>query len=229
MKPGRLAFLAFVLLAAALALQTWRLDRAEARAQVAALARDSAEAVLDSTRAASARVQAVLGAQLTAVQRRTIQQRQRADSLDRALGLERRARVLVELRADSLQVLATATVTADSADSVRRARFEVREPPYTATADVALPRPPATGQLSLRVGLAPAPLELRIGCGAARGGIRPATVTAVGPRWLALELAAVEQDPAVCQAPAGLPPKKKPLPWREGLILLLGLRVLGVF
>lgn len=229
MSIGRLGFLAIVLLGVALAVQTYRLGRAETRAQHAALARDSAEAAADSTRGASARVHAVLGAELAAVQRRAVQQRQRADSLDRALGLERRARVLVELRADSLHAVATAAVTADSADSVRRARFEVREPPYTATADVALPRPPATGRLSLRVGLDPAPLELRIGCGTARGGIRPATVTAVGPRWLAFKLAAVEQDPAVCQAPAGLPPKKKPLPWREGLILLLGLRVLGVF
>ena len=56
----------------------------------------------------------------------------------------------------------------------------------------------------------------------------PATVTALGPRWLALALAAVEQDPAVCQTPAGLPRKKKPLPWREGLILLLGLRAIGI-
>ncbi len=228
MSVGRLALVAIVLLAAAIAVQTCRLGRAEARAQVAVLARDSAEAAADSTRSASAKVQAVLGAELAAVQRRTIQQRQRADSLDQALGLERRARVRVELRADSLQAVATAAVTADPADSVRRARFEVREPPYTATADVALPRPPATGQLSLRVGLDPAPLELRIGCGPARGGIRPATVIAVGPRWLSLELTSVEQDPAVCQAPAGLPPKKKPLPWREGLILILGLHALGL-
>jgi len=224
-----LVVLALLLLAGAVALQTWRLDRAEARAQVAALARDSAEASADSTRAVSARTQALLGAELSAVQRRAVQQRQRADSLDRALGLERRARVRVELRADSLQAVATAAVTADSADGVRRSRFEVREPPYTATADVALPRPPATGSLSLRVGLDPAPLEVRIGCAAPRGGIRPATVTAVGPRWLALELASVEQDPAVCQAPAGLPRKKKPLPWKEGLILLLGLRALGIW
>lgn len=228
MSVRELVVLALVILAGAVALQTWRLGRAEARAQLAALARDSAEAVADSTRAASARVQAVLGAELAGVQRRAVQQRQRADSLDRALGLERRARVQVELRADSLHAVATAAVTADSADSVRRARFDVREPPYTATADVALPRPPGSGSLSLRVGLDPAPLELRIGCGAPRGGIRPATVTAVGPRWLAFELASVEQDPAVCQAPAGLPRKKKPLPWREGLILLLGLRALGL-
>jgi hypothetical protein len=228
MNVRGLGLLALVLLAGAVALQTWRLDRAEARAQLAALARDSAEAAADSTRAASVRVQTVLGAELAAVQRRAIQQRQRADSLDRAVGLERRARVLVELRADSLHAVATAAVAADSADSVRRARFDVRKPPYTATADVAIPRPPASGWLSLRVGLDPAPLELRIGCGPPREGIRPATVTAVGPRWLSLELASVEQDPAVCQAPVGLPRKTKPLPWREGLILILGLRVVGV-
>ncbi|MBK8002393.1 MAG: hypothetical protein IPK12_00270 [Gemmatimonadetes bacterium] len=85
------------------------------------------------------------------------------------------------------------------------------------------------GQLSLRVGLDPARLELRIGCGAPSGGIRPATVTAVGPRWLSLELASVEQDPAVCQAPAGLRTKKKPLPWREGVIVVLGLKAFGLF
>lgn len=229
MNVRGLVVLALLLLAGAVALQTRRLDRAEARAQLAAVARDSAEAASDSTRAVSARVQATLGAELAAVQRRAIQQRQRADSLDRALGLERRARVLVELRADSLLAVATAVVTADSADSVRRARFEVREVPYTATADVVLPRPPTKGRLSLRVGLDPAPLELRIGCGAPREGIRPATVTAVGPPWLSLALTSVEQDPAVCQAAPGLPTKKKPLPWREGLILLLGLRVLGAF
>ena len=227
MSSGRLALLGIVLLGVALAVQTWRLGRAETRAQVAALARDSAEAAADSTRAVSARAQAVLSAELTAVQRRAVQQGQRADSLDRALGLERRARLLVEVRAESLLAVATAAVTADSADSVRRARFEVREPPYTATADVALPRPPATGRLSLRVGLDPAPLELRIGCGAPRDGVRPATITAVGPRWLSLKLASVEQDPAVCQAPVGMRPKKKPLPWREVLILLLAARVAG--
>ena len=228
MNLGRVALLALLLLAGAVALQTWRLDRAEARAQGAALARDSAEAAADSTRAVSARVQTTLGAEFAAVQRRAVQQRQRADSLDRALGLERRARVLVELRADSLLTVATEAVTADSADSVRRARFEVREAPYTATAEVALPRPPASGNLSLRVGLDPAPLEVRIGCGPARDGIRPATVTAVGPRWLSLHLTSIEQDPTVCQAPPGLPRKKKSLPWREGLILLLGLRAVGV-
>jgi hypothetical protein len=208
---------------------TWRLDRAETRAQQAALARDSAEAAADSTRAAAVRVQTVLGAELAAVQRRAVQQRERADSINRALGLERQARVQVELRVDSLLAVATAAVTADSADSVRRARFEVREAPYSATADVVLPRPPGVGQLSLRVGLDPAPIELRIGCGASRDGVRPATVTAVGPRWLSLELASVEQDPAACQAPPGLPRKKKqPLPWREGLLVLLGLRVAGL-
>lgn len=229
MSIRRLAFLGIVLLVVALAVQTWRLGRAEARAQVAALARDSAEASADSTRAVSARVQALLGAELVAVQRRAVQQQQRADGLDRALGLERRARVLVELRADSLQAEAMAAVTADSADSVRRARFEVREPPYTATADVAIPRPPALGHLSLHVALDPARLEVRIGCGQAREGVRQATVTAVGPRWLSLDLTSVEQDPAVCQAPMGLPRKKKPLPWREGFIVVLGLRVLGLW
>ncbi len=229
MSTRRLALSAIVLLGIALAVQTCRLDQAKVRAQLASLARDSAEAAADSTRAASARVTSVLGTQLAAVQRRVVQQRQRADSLDQELGLERRARMQVALRADSLLAVATAAVTADSADSVRRARFEVREPPYTATAEVSLPRSPATGRLSLRVGLDPAPLELRIGCGPVREGIRQATVTAVGPRWLSLDLAAVEQDPAVCQAPAGLPPKKKPLPWREGLIVVLGLKAFGLF
>jgi hypothetical protein len=81
--------------------------------------------------------------------------------------------------------------------------------------------------LSLRVGLDPAPLEVRIGCGPAREGIRSATVTAVGPRWLLLKLATIEQEPAVCQAPVALSPKKRSIPWREGLLLLIGLHAAG--
>src|SRR3990172_5444605 len=68
------------------------MQRAESRAAEAALARDSVQAVRDTTRAIHMDV-AALAESLRVVQRRAVQTAQRADRLDPAFGLQRAARV----------------------------------------------------------------------------------------------------------------------------------------
>jgi hypothetical protein len=185
-------------------------QRMEARAAQAVLAQDTAEAARDTSRALH--IEGVLGDSLRAAQRRAMQVEQRADRLDATLKLERVARERLEASVLALR----ATVKSDSAvedtrgvgvrrsmgDSVRRAAFDLRQEPYTVHADVSLPEPPARGRMDVSVELDTLALEVRVGCGAAGGeGVRPASVTVVGPAWALMRLSRVEQAPSVCSAP----------------------------
>jgi hypothetical protein len=137
-------------------------------------------------------------------QRRAVQQEQRGDVLDRALRLERRAKVAATLELPRVRstvggdVVASSDSTATGTDT-RRAHFVIEEAGYTGNADVAFPRPPGRPELSLDLGMRPIPLELRIGCSAASGdGARAASANMTAPRWAKLTLTSVEQEAAVC-------------------------------
>lgn len=187
---------------AAVGVQTMRLDAARTRAVRAALVSDSLESARDTSR--TLLYGRVLGDSLRAVQRRAIQARQRSDELDRALGLERAARVQLSTLVSGLKAsVQSETVFVTRGDSVMRATFDVREAPYTVHAEVALSAPPARGRIDLRVGLDTLGLELRVGCGiAGPEGVRSASVTVVGPAWVSVRLGKVEQAVGVCSPAA---------------------------
>lgn len=181
--------------------QAYRAHRLARAVQVAALRGDSLEAALDQTRVIAANDH-------DAYVRRIVQATVHANALEDSLGLERRARYVATVQVDTLRAfIMRAVVAADSADSVRRAHFEQVAPPYHLSADVALPRT-GTGTLSASVALDPLRLAATVGCGKGVGGIRPATLIFEAPRWATVTLDSLHQDPAVCNAPAGLPAPK---------------------
>jgi hypothetical protein len=169
----------------------------------AALAASNADAARDSTRRLTL-ARDVLADSLAIVQRRAVQAVQTADALDRALGLERVARLELtatvrELRA---HVAGTGPVVSGSGGALSQT-FDVDSAPYHVRASVTLAPPPATGSLDLAVMLRPIPLAARLGCGAADArGIRPASVSIVGPVWATVVVGAVTQAPEVCRSPA---------------------------
>ena len=193
-----------------------RIARAKQRASEYALEASNARAERDSTRQVGNgddRVARVLRDSLRLAERMVVQKAQRQDDLDRALRRERRARYVMAARADSLAVVARAQ--AEDADeaaphSVRRARFAVRQAPYTVSAEVAMPEPPDTATMSVHVALDELHLEARIGCAAANAsGIREAAVSVAGPKWAAIRFDRVEQSPDLCASPALSPRRGK--------------------
>jgi hypothetical protein len=207
--------IAIVVVVVLLVLVRWEVSRwgenqrVEAKAKQAVLAQDTVEAARDTSRALP--LIGVLGDSLRAAQRRALQVGQRADKLDASLKLERVARERLEASVVALR----ASVKSDSSiddtrgvgvrrslgDSVRRAIFDLRQAPYTVHADVALPEAPARGRMEVSVELDTLAFDVRVGCGAAGiEGVRPASVTVVGPAWALMRLSRVEQAPSVCSA-----------------------------
>lgn len=183
-----------------------RVQSARGKAAELALQAANVKAERDSTRDVALtrqKVAELLGDSLRVAERLVVQGAQRADALDGALGRERNARYQVVAAVDSLSALvASAPVTSDSAD-VRRARFDVRQAPYTIAADVAIPVAPDSARMAIDVALDEIPMDLRVGCSAAdRDGIRAATVDAVTPRWATVRFARLEQSPELCASPA---------------------------
>src|ERR1035437_1676624 len=182
-------------------------QRAEARVAQAVLAQDTVEAARDTSRALS--IEGVLGDSLRAAQRRAIQVEQRADKLDATLKLERVARERLEGSGVALRTSVKSDSSVDDTrgvgvrraigDGARRAAFDLRQEPYTVHAEVSLPEAPARGTMDVSVELDTLALDVRIGCGdAGTEGVRPASVTVVGPAWAATRLSRVEQAPGVC-------------------------------
>lgn len=206
-RGWRLAALALLVV---LGVQSLRLRAAERRIGAVLLRADSLEAANDTTRSIAERAQRVLGDSLHGVERRVVQEKQRADALDRALGRERIARANIMAVVDSLSVVAKADKDSyNSVDSTRTLVFAVDTVPYSGFANVELPPAPATPTLDLRLSVAPVPLSLRLGCGSSVNGIRPATVALVGPRWAALSLDSLSQSPDLCRSPALQPPSHR--------------------
>jgi hypothetical protein len=184
-------------------------QRAEEAAAKVALARDTLEASGDTSRTLP--LIGVLGDSLRATQRRAIQVEQRADKLDATLKLERVARERLEASVVDLRASVKSDSSVDDTrgvgvrrtmgDGVRRAAFDLRQEPYTVHADVSLPEPPTRGRMDVSVELDTLALDVRVGCGVAgTEGVRPASVTVVGPAWALMRLSRVEQAPSVCSA-----------------------------
>src|SRR5439155_1594632 len=123
------------------------------RERTQSLHADSIEAARDTSRAVLlSGALASLGDSVRFYQRRVVQRAQVADSLDRALGLERAARYRVEARVAAVEAASRAMVNAESDSSdVRTARFGVRQEPYYIDVAVALPRPPGEATMTARV------------------------------------------------------------------------------
>jgi hypothetical protein len=185
---------------------------------------DSALAVLDTTRALSGRAlegaRTVYGDSLRVVERLSVQQAQRADALDRALGTERQARVTLSAQVAALHAHASSDAPVEQAGDSLRATFHVEQSPYHIDADVVLPlndaqhvQQPRRGTIGVSVRLDPAPVVVRLSCATPATGqaIRAASVQVAAPPWLSVDVAQVEQAPEVCNARAlaGIPARPR--------------------
>jgi hypothetical protein len=207
-----------VVLAACLVGFAWRereAARLRERVWMQAMHADSIQAARDSSRAVLVAV--ALRDSLGVYQRRVVQARQRSDSLDRALGVERTARYRIAAEVTELRTRIAASVT-NRLDDERSAAFRARDGPFQIEATVTLPHPPGDGQMTVRVAVDTAVIEARVGCGAAHGaGVRSATLSVTGPKWMTLRLGRVEQDPRVCSAAEARPgSERQPFAARMG-------------
>lgn len=195
----------FIALAVTVRVEEHRVGEERARVATLALQAANVAAERDSTRdvaLTNQRVAALLGDSLRAVERLVVQRRQETDALDRASGAERRGRYRVAIGARALDVIATATPARDSSSEVRRARFSVREEPYTVLAEVSVPAPPDSASMKLHVALDSIRLEARVSCSAPDGnGVRAASLSTTGPRWAPVAIGRVEQAAEICNPP----------------------------
>jgi hypothetical protein len=129
------------------------------------------------------------------------------------------------VRAESLAAIAREVLEeklADSASSIRRASFRIRQAPYTVAADVALPKAPDTGTMSVRVALDALHVEARVSCAPADGsGVRAASVSATGPACADIRFDRVEQSAELCASPA-LAAERRKHRWLGGVPLVIG-------
>jgi hypothetical protein len=176
-----------------------RRSASDRRVTAAALARDTLEAAADTTRTVHMDA-APVGDSLRVVERRAIQAEQKAGALDRALRTERVVHDQLRATIATLErQLLSRTAVVDTTDETRRAAFDIRDAPYTITADVSLPRPPQPGTLHLRVALDTLGLALSVSCGEPNEfGVRAATARVIVPAWATVRLGRVEQAPSVC-------------------------------
>jgi hypothetical protein len=195
----------------ALGVQTCRLARASAAGDRNAARADSAIAANDTTRLVVA-VKEVLkayGPDMQAVERRALQVAPKVDALDKKLDRISVATAQFALGIRRLEALAAgAGVTTDTATGERTDTFNVRQPPYTVGARATLPATGA-GRLSLGVALDDAHLGVRVQCGEAVGGFRPATVLLAAPTWLTTRIDSLRQAPGVCNP-------ERPRRWYDG-------------
>ena len=179
----------------------------------AALAESNVAAERDRSRVVGtegAGLRKALGDSLRMVERRVVQRRQVNDVIDRSIARERIALYQVQVAVDSFSRVMTSRpvvkpqgASLTDRDSTRRASFAIRQAPYTIAADVALPAPPDSGTLSVKVAMDPVHLEARVGCAPPNAqGIRAATVSATGPAWAAVRFDRVEQGEGLCASPA---------------------------
>ena len=176
-----------------------------------------------------------LGDSLAVTQRRAVQQEQRKDALDKALQIERRARVAATLELPRMMSTVGGEVVSASDSAVtgtdtRQAHFQIEEPWYSGSADVALPRAPGRPELSLDLGMRPIPLELRIGCSpGSSDGVGAASASVTVPKWARLTLTSVEQEAAVCSPVKARLTKHRSLTTilRERLAVVIGYGVMA--
>lgn len=153
----------------------------------------------------NAKLAALFGDSLKMYQKAVVQVAQQSDAIDKALKLERRAKYALSVSLDSLhrRIASRSAVTEDTTDHVRRASFDVRQAPYTITAEVELPPAPDTAHLDLRIALDPVPVVARLSCAPPNEhGIRTASIEAATPAWASLKFDDVQQSPDLCASPA---------------------------
>ena len=154
--------------------------------------------------------------------RQVVQERERADSLEEELGVERKTRTALVITLDSLKSVDTTTVVEDSV-GVRSAHFSVEEEAFEGEADVSLPAPPDPGQLWLNLRVRPLQLNIRLGCEIdPTGRASRAYVLAEGPAWSTIGITDVVQAPEICNPPRVV--RSEPW-WKTALKLGAGLLV----
>jgi hypothetical protein len=188
----------------------WANRRAHAQLVQAGLAATNAIARADTSRALIVRAwQDSAGAyhdSALVYQRAAVQERQRADGLDRALGQDRVALASLTLVVDSLrtgfQVASESggRLAADSASLPDTASWHFARDVWTADLWVHWARTP---EADLSVHLAPPHIEQRFDCGPpGPGGVRPASLNVtVSPAAYHAMLGTPQIDPAACNAP----------------------------
>lgn len=192
------------------------------------LERDGREAQADTTRRLALALH-VLADGTQAVQRRVVQEQQRADALDRALGLERKARFGLGIQVAKLDTSGTAAQRAGDQPDVRYIDLDIkasRTQPFTLRGTIVSYPLPQPAHWDLTLALEPIPLRARLGCGAPvreNNGVRPAQFTVEAPAWARVTIENATQDDAICNQ------KKSSwaTDWKTltltGLVLILGL------
>jgi hypothetical protein len=138
------------------------------------------------------------------VEKEVLQGAQKRDALEAALGRERAARYAAIAVVDSVEGLIAAENAAiparDSPISreVRAARFDLRQEPYTIVANVAMPPPPDSATLQVKVLVDPIPIVARVTCADVGSEAREASVSVETPAWVRVQLGTVSQTPDVC-------------------------------
>lgn len=233
---GRVIAIAVALLLVAGAVAFTR-DRILSAERDTGLVADSLAASRDTTRRLEL-AKSVLGDSLQAVQRRALQVAQRADSLDVALGLERKAKVSAVLNFEAIRALnVTATKVLEDASDTRHASWRfVRSPLFppfdSLVIDAHVPAPPAPAMIDIAIGFRPVAFAARLSCGApdpAQHGVRSAEFTLALPTWMNAHIGEVQQDPDICNPkPARVRPwTQDPRTWllvATSLVLIIGIR-----
>ena len=184
----------------ALGFQSYQASNAAELAKRERARGDSLEAAVDTTRVVDLRK--IYGDSIRAVERRAIQSELARNAADAALGRVAAANATMAASIASLAARVGSTGgTTETAEGDRKAAFDVRQPPYTAHADVSLPEPPAPGTLDLTVQLDTARLSVRLQCGEPVRDFRPASVLVETPPWLRIRIDSVQQSPDICNPP----------------------------
>lgn len=136
---------------------------------------------------------------IDAVTKLAVQEKIRADDLDKRLKRETRAKADLQIRIDSLVAVIQGATTEDTAGT----RYGVFPPKHaewlTIGAKVALPKPPGIGTIEITAVPDPVLIGVRQQCGPPDSrGVRQASVVVTGPRWATITLGALVQDPEVC-------------------------------
>lgn len=163
---------------------------------------DSLEVSLDVTRA----VLVGVDVNRNFWQRRAYQESMKADGLDKKLHQESKVREQLSLTIDSLNTRLYGAISVDSSGA-RIAQFHTYKAPFTVDIGVRLPAPPDTGVADVKVAVDTAYVGVRVGCGKAKDGVKPASVTVSSPKWLNVNIDSATQDVGVCNRP-------KPTKWQ---------------
>lgn len=175
-----------------------------------ALARDSVEAINDTTRAVlmSTKDSAkILGDSLSAVTMRSVQLQMQRDAMDKASHTTSTSRTNVGTHVESVAGSVTSPARTPSIDEhsletpndVRHATFNVRRIPFTVRAAVAIPKA-GDASLDYNIALDDASIGVRTTCGDVVRGVRQASVLFTSPQWLHLNVTSSEQSADVCNA-----------------------------